>query len=95
MNGRYGLQGIAPGEYVTASGRYRVERDEHYENECECIHCLDSRVHDCRSKYPGQRTEIAWIVWDTTTDDYATGTGALQFDTMREAAAFALASPGA
>lgn len=89
------MTAVAPGDYTTPSGRYKVERDEHYENECECIHCLDSRVHDCRSRYPGQRTEIAWIVWDTDVDDYATGTGALQFETMREAAAYALTLEGA
>lgn len=86
--GRHGLEGLAPGMYSSPSGRYLVERDEHRENECECIHCRDSRVWDCRSN--GYRVEIAWLVWDEQTGDYARGTGALQFGTMKEAAEYAL-----
>lgn len=88
--GRHGLQGIAPGQYGSPSGRYLVEHDESMENECECIHCQDGRQHDCRSPIPGQRIDRGWHVWDDVAGDYARGSGYQSFDTLKEAAAYAL-----
>lgn len=80
------LRKLSSGLYQTEDGRFNIERDEHRENDCECIHCLDGRVWHCRSN--GVRVEIAWIVWNNEEDDYAEGTGPLEFDTKREAVAY-------
>lgn len=93
---RHGLaRDGSTGNWLTPSGRYSVEFDVNYENECECIHCLDSRVADCRSAYPGQAAQKGWHVWDEHRGDYAKGSGYQTFDTMRAAAEFAMAAEGA
>ena len=88
---RHGLTRNEAGNWLTPSGRYSVEFEVSYANECECIHCLDSRTEDCRSAFPGSRADKGWHVWDAQTDDYAKGTGYHSFDTMKDAAAYAMA----
>lgn len=91
--GRHGLKGISPGIYATPIGRYRVEFDTSAGSdlECGCIHCQDGRMMDCPND--GIRIDKGWIVWDLqhpAGEDYARGTGPLEFDTMKLAAAYAL-----
>jgi hypothetical protein len=84
------LRRLAPGVYVTADGRYRVERQDGL-TECEHPMCdvLHQKfiTHQRGGGWVHYTSYVAWHIWDDERGDYATA-GPEEFDTKREAAAW-------
>lgn len=63
------LRRLSVGCYQTVDGRYNIEKNEDYEQECNCVHCRNGLSSDCPRN--GVSWYFRWIVWDNHAEDYA------------------------
>jgi hypothetical protein len=71
---------IQAGTYATEDGRFQIEQQP-YQRECDCLACQVGG--ECPRN--GWAIDWFWIIWDNDERDYANGTDASSFLTLREA----------